>query len=158
MKHFVSDSCEGESCTLCGKTATHKIGEEIMSDDPNPQRHNFTAYVCCTHFRAIFGTATSCPPPVPTVVITTVSTTTSEPAAWIHKATGRLQRFAPRTEQAASWQPLYDFDRRSGAAPIAWVEQHVDGSERVVMLADNPKIEAGWRRTTPLYGWTGTRR
>lgn len=51
---FISESCEGEKC-YCGKPATHKVGEEIFHDDPNPERHNFTRYVCCEHFVLIFG-------------------------------------------------------------------------------------------------------
>ncbi len=53
--HFVSASCDGERCRVCGKPATHKLGEEILHDDPNPARHNLTAYVCCQHFREIVG-------------------------------------------------------------------------------------------------------
>lgn len=70
--HFVSDTCDGETCCLCGAPATHKIGEEIASDDPTAWhevlghtlqvRHNFTAYVCCMHFRALFGAVVPCPP------------------------------------------------------------------------------------------------
>jgi hypothetical protein len=41
-----SASCGGETCTLCGKPADMKVGEEIMHDDPHLERHNFTAYVC----------------------------------------------------------------------------------------------------------------
>lgn len=73
FKHFISSSCAGEYCThetllgICGKAATHKVGEEIPNDYPandenlpitirlHIQRHNFTAYVCCEHFGAIFG-------------------------------------------------------------------------------------------------------
>lgn len=60
--HFVSASCEGEFCSMCqGKTpATHKVGEEIAHDDPNSYRHNFTAYVCCKHFKKIFGNTVFC--------------------------------------------------------------------------------------------------
>lgn len=53
--HFVSASCGGERCRVCGKTATHKIGEEIPHDDPQPIRHNYTAYVCCEEFRRLMG-------------------------------------------------------------------------------------------------------
>ena len=60
MEHFVSDSCEGEVCSMCADPATHKVGEEIPSDDPELMRHNYTAYVCCKHFRAIFGSAVPC--------------------------------------------------------------------------------------------------
>jgi len=37
-----------------GKEATNKIGEEIQSDDPLPNRHNLTRYVCKQHFELIF--------------------------------------------------------------------------------------------------------
>jgi hypothetical protein len=58
--HFVSKSagrpCEfGPSGSECGRPSTHKLGEEIPHDDPNPVRHNLTAYVCCKHFRLVVG-------------------------------------------------------------------------------------------------------
>jgi len=68
-KHFVSASCEGETCRYarCGQPATHKVGEEIPFDyypAPDithvPCRHNFTAYVCCDHFFDLFGSAVPC--------------------------------------------------------------------------------------------------
>lgn len=49
-RHFVSGTCRGERCSVCGRDATHKLGEEIAFDDPLPFRHNLTAYVCCQHF------------------------------------------------------------------------------------------------------------
>ncbi len=55
MSHFVSDSCKSERCQVCKAPSTHKVGEEIPHDDPNPIRHNFTAYLCCKHFILIFG-------------------------------------------------------------------------------------------------------
>lgn len=60
FQHFVSASCGAQICK-CGAQATHKVGEEIPSDEPPPYRHNFTAYVCCTHFKQIFGSAVFCP-------------------------------------------------------------------------------------------------
>ena len=42
---FVSATCTGERCR-CGAPAAAKIGEEIAYDDPFPNRHNLTAYVC----------------------------------------------------------------------------------------------------------------
>jgi len=68
MMHFVSRSCDGESCTfrvkndICGEPATHKVGEEIQNDEPMPYaaRHNLTAYVCCKHFLMVVGPAASC--------------------------------------------------------------------------------------------------
>lgn len=52
---WVSASCRGETCSMCGEPAVAKVGEEIMSDDPHPHRHNLTAYVCPKHFGEIFG-------------------------------------------------------------------------------------------------------
>lgn len=52
---FVSASCQGERCTMCGAPAEAKVGEEIMWDDPNRNRHNLTAYVCAHHFAVIMG-------------------------------------------------------------------------------------------------------
>ena len=66
MSHFVSVSCQGERCEMCieldqdGRPATHKVGEEIPHDDPFPNRHNLTTYVCCEHFRLIMGNAVPC--------------------------------------------------------------------------------------------------
>ncbi len=50
---FISGTCKGEKCTICKKPATKKLGEEIAHDDPNPIRHNLTAYVCDDHFDMI---------------------------------------------------------------------------------------------------------
>ena len=61
---FVSGSCLGEICSTCIKhlgirvQATCKVGEEIAFDDPNPHRHNLTAYLCSRHFDEIFSTPT----------------------------------------------------------------------------------------------------
>ena len=60
MTHFVSASCNGEKCNICGEVATHKVGEEIPHDDPDPNRHNLTAYVCCACFVMIVGQAAAC--------------------------------------------------------------------------------------------------
>lgn len=53
--HFVSASCQGRKCDICGLPSAHKVGEEIPHDDPFPNRHNLTAYVCCAHFIEIMG-------------------------------------------------------------------------------------------------------
>jgi hypothetical protein len=53
--HFVSATCRGERCSVCGATATHKVGEEIQPDDPDRHRHNLTAYLCCEHFGLVLG-------------------------------------------------------------------------------------------------------
>jgi hypothetical protein len=52
---FISGSCKGEVCSVCGKPAEKKLGEEIPSDDPDQNRHNLTAYVCYGHFKMIVG-------------------------------------------------------------------------------------------------------
>lgn len=53
---FVSGCCEGERC-FCGAPAVRKVEETIFHDDPQPQRHPLTAYVCYLHFRQIMGPA-----------------------------------------------------------------------------------------------------
>lgn len=50
----------GDEVCSCGAPATHKIGEEIPGDDPMPDRHNLTAYVCCRCFTRLLGPATGC--------------------------------------------------------------------------------------------------
>lgn len=69
IPHFVSGSCKGEKCRICGIPATHKVGEEIQHDDPNPERHNLTAYLCCTHYRLVVGPAAPCASPEPLVAM-----------------------------------------------------------------------------------------
>lgn len=74
VKHWVSKTCGGEHCSLCGRPASHKVGEEIPPDvlgieDILKQeqgeyyqiagRHNLTAYVCCRHFAALMGATAS---------------------------------------------------------------------------------------------------
>lgn len=58
--HFVPVSCRGEQCQFvsrvrCSKDAAHKVGEEILHDDPQPCRHNLTSYLCCRHYRQVMG-------------------------------------------------------------------------------------------------------
>lgn len=53
-KVFVSATCDGETCH-CGAPAVRKVGEEISYDDPNPRRHNHTAYVCARHYAELMG-------------------------------------------------------------------------------------------------------
>lgn len=40
--------------------ATHKVEEEIFSDDTNPIRHPLTQYICCRHFVMLMGLAAKC--------------------------------------------------------------------------------------------------
>ena len=61
MAAFISKVCDGEKCGMCWRDertlapATHKVTEEIMSDDPHPGRHELIQYVCERHFNRIFG-------------------------------------------------------------------------------------------------------
>lgn len=55
LPYFVSGSCKGEICSVCGAKATNKLGEEIPRDDPDKMRHNLTGYVCREHFTMIVG-------------------------------------------------------------------------------------------------------
>jgi len=59
-QHFVSKACRGERCRICGSEATHKVGEEMLFDDPQFFNHNVTAYVCCECFKKIFGETYRC--------------------------------------------------------------------------------------------------
>jgi hypothetical protein len=80
MSHFVSKSCEGETCRMCGRQATHKVAEDLPYDYPGNHpdplvnaremavlrrlpdllRFELTAYVCCEHFWRILGPAVEC--------------------------------------------------------------------------------------------------
>lgn len=51
----VSAACEGEFCSVCGGPAAGKLGEEILFDDPHPNRHPLTAYVCRDHFDTVLN-------------------------------------------------------------------------------------------------------
>jgi hypothetical protein len=53
---FVSVTCGGELC-WCGKPAVRKVGEEFAYDEPNPERHNLTRYICAYHFAELMGPA-----------------------------------------------------------------------------------------------------
>lgn len=55
-KSFVSACCDGEKC-WCGAPAEHKVEETILPDDPMPNRHGLSAYVCHDHFRQTMGPA-----------------------------------------------------------------------------------------------------
>lgn len=54
---FISASCAGEKCRMCGKDAEHKVEETIFWDDPYQNRHELTAYVCHECFKKIMGPA-----------------------------------------------------------------------------------------------------
>jgi hypothetical protein len=51
---MASLTCVGERC-WCGQPAAKKVGEEIAFDDPMPNRHNLTAYVCAEHYAQLMG-------------------------------------------------------------------------------------------------------
>lgn len=59
MTYFVSVSCQGERCGIpgCSDPAEHKVEETIFHDDPMPQRHPLTTYLCHTHYRQLMGAA-----------------------------------------------------------------------------------------------------
>lgn len=56
MIRFRSDCCKGEKC-WCGEDAVAKVREHIFFDDPNQNRHEFTAYICEDHFVQLMGPA-----------------------------------------------------------------------------------------------------
>jgi hypothetical protein len=54
--YFVSATCKGEKC-WCGSPAEHKVEESIAPDDPMPNRHPLTRYICHVHFHQLMGPA-----------------------------------------------------------------------------------------------------
>lgn len=58
-KPFISGCCKGEHCSFecCSQPAEHKVEEVLFIDDPMPNRHELTAYVCHMHFRQPMGLA-----------------------------------------------------------------------------------------------------
>lgn len=52
---FTPACAGGEVCRICGIPAQRKVEEVIFDDDPMPNRHNYSAYVCLEHFNAIMG-------------------------------------------------------------------------------------------------------
>lgn len=52
--HHRSACCEGEICH-CGNIAGHKVEEVIFPDDPMPDRHPLTTYLCSCCFARIMG-------------------------------------------------------------------------------------------------------
>lgn len=52
MSGFVSGCCIGTKCP-CGKNASHKIEEVVFDDDPLPDRHPLTNYICHDCFSKI---------------------------------------------------------------------------------------------------------
>jgi hypothetical protein len=55
-ERFISGACQGERC-WCSQPAEHKVEEAILFDDPLPNRHPLTTYVCHAHFRQMMGPA-----------------------------------------------------------------------------------------------------
>ncbi len=57
VKFHVNESCVGEVCLInnCNRDATHKVEEVIIEGDPNPLRHPLTNYICCNHYKKVFG-------------------------------------------------------------------------------------------------------
>ena len=99
--HFVSASCGGETCAVCRAPATHKLGECIMHDDPQPFRHELTAYVCCAHWRQVLGPAVSCP------VLAPVATGAPQPTqGWVRVSDWKWHYLAPRLAHANEWRSL----------------------------------------------------
>lgn len=102
---FISASCVGEVCR-CGAPAVRKVGEEIPFDDPNPHRHNLTAYVCAQCFANLLG------PLAAKQVGLSASPALGEgdaPVAWRFMLDGGWQYSAidPRPHISGTVQPLY---------------------------------------------------
>jgi hypothetical protein len=116
MTEFVSGCCKGELC-FCGEAASHKVEETIFFDDPLPQRHPLTAYVCDKHFRHIMGPA---------------STFTDKPVAWLLTWTNGQKAVwleKPNLNPEITVQPLYT----SGQTP-AHLEELAQWADAAVEL------------------------
>lgn len=48
---------EGEKCMVCRDKTSHKVGEHTYEGHPMFKMHEFTSYLCCTHFIEIMGPA-----------------------------------------------------------------------------------------------------
>jgi hypothetical protein len=57
---FISRCCGGETC-YCGKPAEHKVEETIFYDEPMPNRHPLTSYICHSCFVTLMGPAAKRP-------------------------------------------------------------------------------------------------
>lgn len=57
---FHYESEKQEICSLCNKTSSHKISEELNAFDPSRNRHPFTNYLCCACFTKVMGPGTFC--------------------------------------------------------------------------------------------------
>lgn len=57
MSRFVSAACDGERCSVCKSPAEHKVEEVVQFDDPLPERHPLTGYLCHPCFVAVMGAA-----------------------------------------------------------------------------------------------------
>jgi hypothetical protein len=60
-KIYHSIHADGEKCVICKRDADRKIGEQILSDNPNKFTHELTAYVCNGCFDLIFKRYTNTP-------------------------------------------------------------------------------------------------
>jgi hypothetical protein len=60
-KIYHSIHADGEKCVICKRDADRKIGEQILSNNPNKFTHELTAYVCNGCFDLIFKRYTNTP-------------------------------------------------------------------------------------------------
>ena len=120
---FVSETCEGELC-WCGKPAVRKVGEEFAYDEPNPERHNLTRYICAYHFAELMGPAGArsvgiAPAPEGEVVAWRWQEYDHPEDPWLYSETGPREH-----EEHANCQPLY-------ASPVVPV-----GREEIARIID----------------------
>lgn len=139
----VSACCKGEKC-VCGKPAAHKVSEVVQFDDPLPDRHPLTSYLCQDCFRRVMGPAAGGPKTQPV---------------------GKVYRLDYRVKGAAlGSQILLSKDPGDSKSVHARIIQNHDGhlgnglDSSVVMEADvwdpdNLPPEVGMERQRRLDGW-----
>ena len=56
ISKFAGEACRfHEGDEICGRDSVYKVEEAIFADDPNPNRHPLTNYLCRAHFNMVMG-------------------------------------------------------------------------------------------------------
>ena len=95
---MVSAACIGETC-WCGQPAAKKVGEEILFDDPQPNRHNLTRYICAQHYAQLMGPLGAKQVGVEPIAATEIEHLQSQ----LNAATEALDRFGSHKHWCKKW-------------------------------------------------------